>query len=190
MEYIFIKTLERCIMNYSEIIKNDADKQVINDFKKDIKILLLADMGSGKGGAQEVVLRTRKLLIDKGFRVSTYCIVDAGVEINGATVFEIPKSSIVAKIKKFTFYPALYKHLRYFLKKENPDIVHLHMNSSFPLTVFSSLFGERVVYTLHGPYSVCPTGNYTVPPLWKECNRKANWLVIGIDVYRYGVFQC
>ena len=60
------------------------------------------------------------------------------------------------KVEKFWGSSRLKKHFKETLKTIDPDVIHIHLVSKFPLAIYPELGGKRVVHTLHGPNLFCP----------------------------------
>ena len=58
-------------------------------------------------------------------------------------------------------YPALWRALRGYIAEVRPDVVHLHNNYRYPLTILTACRGTRVVQTVHDYCLVHPTAYCT-----------------------------
>ncbi len=122
-------------------------------------ILLINDHIHFGGGGDATFRRERDILTEAGFDVHTFSHAlkhpeDAGVNDH---IHVESKSNLIRKMGKYLFNFSLYLKLRKLLKKLSPDVIHLHLPSRYPSTIYAALGGYRVYHTLHGPSLFCAT---------------------------------
>lgn len=136
-----------------------------------MKILMVNDNDPAEvvGGSERYVLDATRELEAAGHQVSWFTISAAGrgnqPEADaGRRVFAIDRDSGLRWLARHTlFYPALGRALKDFLSTVEPDVVHLHNNYRYPLTVLAATRGFRVVQTVHDYCLVHPTAYCTQP---------------------------
>ncbi len=69
-----------------------------------------------------------------------------------------PTTQLGRWLAKFSFALGAYQALRRAVREHRPDVVHLHMNTKYPLAVLMALRGQVVVQSLHSGGMFCPSG--------------------------------
>ena len=136
-----------------------------------MKILMVNDNDPHEvvGGSERYVLDVTGELEAAGHRVSWFTLSAAGRGHQPETVarrrvFAIDRDSgFKWLLRHALFYPALWRALKDFLSAVEPDVVHLHNNYRYPLTVLAATRGLRVVQTVHDYCIVYPTAYCTQP---------------------------
>ena len=117
------------------------------------RVLLVNDHIHFGGGGDAVFQLERRFLESRGFDVFTFSHASVRPENSSERDFfhiEDP-SWALCRIKKFLVCPAASRALRRTLEKVQPHLIHLHLISKYPLSVYGQLRGWPVVQTLHGP---------------------------------------
>jgi len=125
-----------------------------------LRILMVHNLLEEKGGAETFFLREVEVLRRAGHEVFTFGFgeEDGGDEAGAMLQVGEPRRMWLRKLFKFTFHPAAYRALRRFVRTVDPDLVHLHMDTKYPLTVLAALRGRPVIQMFHGGTLLCPTG--------------------------------
>ena len=75
------------------------------------------------------------------------------------------------------------RKMRAFFRKTlsiiKPDIIHIHLVSKYPLSIYPELIGYKVIQTLHGPNLFCATSWGCI-----KCNSTPCSMGIGVKCYR------
>jgi glycosyltransferase involved in cell wall biosynthesis len=124
---------------------------------KNLKFLLIHTRSEEKGGAETNFLAEIELLRRNGVKVFTFSFSLNGKQERYDYVYQESRHRLLRKIFKYSFNPLLYYRLRRYLRRISPDIVHLHMNEKYPLTILAALRGYRVIKSVHTPYLICRT---------------------------------
>jgi glycosyltransferase involved in cell wall biosynthesis len=125
------------------------------------RILLIHNILFEKGGAETHFLSEIELLRGRGFEVHVFGFSDVPIEPTDETKtfgYAEPRSWVLQKVLKFTFHPGAYRALRHTIERVCPDVIHLHMNTKYPLAVLMALRNMPVVQTIHSNGMFCPTG--------------------------------
>jgi glycosyltransferase involved in cell wall biosynthesis len=113
-----------------------------------------------RGGAETHFLSEINSLRSMGYEVFVFSFADAKPDADDAHTLRYaePRSRWLRKAFKFTFHPGAYLSLRRYVRRIQPDVVHLHMNTKYPLAVLFALRGYPVLQTIHSNGMFCPTG--------------------------------
>ena len=65
-------------------------------------------------------------------------------------------------------------HFRRVLKEINPDIIHVHLVSKYPLVIYPEIKDYPVFQTMHGPTFFCPSGWGNYRSNCKKCTDHAS----------------
>ena len=119
----------------------DCFKEIIKGFKRFLSILLIVLLGVGFFAGIKATSPDMKLTLDTYF--------------DDKNVFDIQVISTLGMLWSFKHYKAVQQ----LIKKEKPDVVHIH--TFFPLLSPSILYaakrcGVKVVATLHDTRFICP----------------------------------
>ena len=126
-----------------------------------MKILMVNDHRPEEvlGGTERYILDVTVALEERGHPVHLFAMSDAQTESTPLRrIFHARARNIAALyLKRTFFYPNLYRALRSYLRELQPDIVHLHNNYRFAITVNLALRGYRVMQTVHDYSALYPT---------------------------------
>ena len=124
-----------------------------------MKILLINDHAHFSGGGDAVLFLERNSLIKRVHSVYTYAW---GIpsEHQDASIVIAPDPGSNSRQKFFKFFGnrKMRMHFRKTLKEINPDIIHVHLVSKYPLAIYPEIKDYPVFQTMHGPTFFCPTG--------------------------------
>ena len=124
------------------------------------KILLIDDNFHSINKGAPLFSMERKFLLEEGYDVYTISF-DANcdeIEINKDFIINTKLSRVGQKISKFYGSKKIEQQVKTIIKKINPDIIHNHLISKYPISVFNALpENVPVIQTLHGPNFFCPT---------------------------------
>ncbi|MYE10862.1 MAG: glycosyltransferase family 4 protein [Gammaproteobacteria bacterium] len=111
------------------------------------------------GGTERYILDVTAALEERGHQVHLFAMSDSGSETTVSRyIFRVRAPNLVAlNLKRTFFYPKLYRTLRGYVRELRPDVVHLHNNYRFAITVNLALRGQRVVQTVHDYTALYPT---------------------------------
>lgn len=146
-----------------------------------MKILLINDHVHFGGGGDAVLNLEKKYLEDLGHNVYVYSWGEKDEIVGNCVICEEPKKRILLKRVKFLGSRKMSNRFKKSLDLIKPDIIHIHLVSKYPLTIYPYLKGYKVIQTLHGPNLFCVTS-------W-GCLRKnsgACSMGIGIKCYLNG----
>ncbi len=123
------------------------------------RILLINDSASRIGGAEIQFWLEVDLLRKRGYDVFTFTTGSEKINNSSKDIyFRESKSSIQKKICKILFNPSLYYSLKDCIRKINPDLIHIHKNAKYPLSILMACKGRKVLQTVHDYSFFCPTG--------------------------------
>ena len=124
------------------------------------KILMINDFCDVPGGAEKQMYREVDLLegsgletVTVGFRRPEECR-----EAISDHVLEETSKRTIRIIQKITVQPDIYFGLKKIIREECPDIIHIHKNQNYPISVLLSCRGKPVIKTHHDFTTVCPSG--------------------------------
>jgi glycosyltransferase involved in cell wall biosynthesis len=124
------------------------------------RILLVNDHIHFGGGGDAVFRLQRRFLESQGFEVYTFS--HAAALPKDATERDLVhpegRSGVWRKVKKFTANPGAGRAFREALATIDPHLVHLHLISEYPTSIYAQLGGRATIQTLHGVGFLCATG--------------------------------
>lgn len=123
-----------------------------------MKILLINDNHTKQGGAEKYFFQLKNKLSELP-HTQVFSLGFADKEERGEDYFILKKinSNLCKLIWRFVINPAIYLKIRHYVKKINPDVIHLHNLKQYPLSVLAALRNYRVVQTTHDYGLLCPT---------------------------------
>ena len=76
-----------------------------------------------------------------------------------------PISSFIAYFGRFYFSPHVCIKLRKWIRKINPDIIHIHANDKYAISVLTALMGHKipVVQSVHAVTTRCMSESSKLP---------------------------
>lgn len=138
-----------------------------------LRILMGNDHVWFSGGGDAVFFHQRALYEKEGHEVYTFShAVERPPEANERDFVALESPSrAVQKGGKFGFSASTYRFLTRVLREVRPHLVHLHLISKYPSSVFAALRGHPVIQTVHGPASYfCCTGWGALKQTSEFCN--------------------
>lgn len=122
-------------------------------------VLLINDHIHFGGGGDAALQFEKRHLENLGFEVICIGFGEEEIIKHPFYVLEIPSNPKIEKLNKFFFSGNIEKKFTELINKIKPDLVHIHLISKFPLSVYNSpaLKKVPVIQTLHGPNLFCST---------------------------------
>lgn len=124
------------------------------------KILLIDDNFHSINKGAPLFSMERKFLSEEGYDIYTISFdTDSGeVEANKDFIINTNLSRLGQKISKFYGSKNIEAQIKNIIHKIQPDVIHSHLISKYPISVFNALPENiPVIQTLHGPNFFCPT---------------------------------
>jgi glycosyltransferase involved in cell wall biosynthesis len=126
-----------------------------------MKILHINDTFKQVGGTETYLYSLINIFKAKGHKIFLFAI-DEEKEIEEYDLFVYQDIFKRDPFKYILFYylnPSLYNRLRRWIKKVNPDMIHIHNNGKFTSSILIALqgFNIPVVQTIHDHSIICPT---------------------------------
>lgn len=122
------------------------------------KILLVNDHNHFSGGGDAVLKLEKTALENKGYQVYTYSFTDKAKKSEESDFFYIESESLLnKKLRKFVSYREVECSFKSCLDEVKPDLVHIHLVSKYPASIYSQLSNYKTIQTLHGPNLFCAT---------------------------------
>ena len=121
------------------------------------KILLINDLLVG-GGSETVIRLEKDLLLKNGYDV--YVMSFGENDIPSTKNYVLNPSRFTGKLNKFILSSKMKKTITEIIDKIQPDLIHLHLISLYPLAIYNSngLNDVKIIQTLHGPNLFCASG--------------------------------
>lgn len=124
-----------------------------------MKILLINDHAHFSGGGDAVLFLEKESMIQRGHEVLTYTWGDSAKNKDASIIVAPePRKRGAQRFAKFFGNRKMRLHFREALKKINPDIIHVHLVSKYPLAIYPEIRDYPVFQTMHGPTFFCPSG--------------------------------
>ncbi len=141
-----------------------------------MKILLVNDHANFGGGGDAVLYLERENLQKRGHEIYTYSWDNSLFNSSDKKYIYAPepKTKINQKIAKFFGNCAMRKHFREALYTIQPDVIHIHLVSKYPLVIYPEIKGYPVLQTLHGPNLFCISS-------WGNFKKNCNYCPLGIS---------
>jgi len=121
------------------------------------KILLINDLLIG-GGSETVIRLEKDLLLKNGYDV--YVLSFGENDMPSTKNYVLSQSRFTGKLNKFILSSKMKNNITEIIDKIQPDLIHLHLISKYPLAIYNSngLNDVKIIQTLHGPNLFCATG--------------------------------
>lgn len=118
------------------------------------KILIVNDHVHFGGGGDAVLQLEYNALIKNGYDVSLLGFGDSTLSQDSLYLIDMPSN---VKMSKFLLHKKIRDRFTEVVNKIEPDIIHLHLISKFPVSLYTSsaLKNVKVIQTLHGPNLFC-----------------------------------
>ncbi|RJP25484.1 MAG: glycosyltransferase family 1 protein [Candidatus Abyssobacteria bacterium SURF_5] len=128
-----------------------------------MKVLMFHDDSNVLGGAEQYRRELACRLEALGHEVFTVACQDKAVAAldRGARILRSAGDlERTGRFKRVYFHPGLISEFRALLSEAKPDLVHLHNNLLFPLSIISAIpLALPLVQTIHDCRIVCPNGS-------------------------------
>ncbi len=111
------------------------------------------------GGAEVYLRSLSSTFQEQGHEIFLFAIDDEeAIEEGNLFVYrDIFKRGPLKYFLWYYFNPSLFNHLKRWIKKVNPDIIHIHNNGKFASSVLLAAGNIPVVQTVHDYTIICPT---------------------------------
>jgi glycosyltransferase involved in cell wall biosynthesis len=121
-----------------------------------MKVLLITDTHKLVGGAEKHLFVLKNKLIEDGHK--TYSLGFSGKDELGVDYKTIKETRflIVRQFWRMFFNPVKYRQLRSYIKKIEPDVIHLHNINKYTISLLKAVKGYNTVQTVHDYGLVCP----------------------------------
>ena len=135
-----------------------------------MKILMINDNHPALliGGTESYMLDVRRGLQSLGHVVHVFALSSSGRdEDESVVVFEAGEDrTLLWYLRRMFFSLKLFRTLRRYIESIAPDVIHVHNNYKYPVTVLLAIAGRRrrVVQTAHDYCAVYPTAACTRTP--------------------------
>ena len=138
-----------------------------------MKILMVNDNHPCQmiGGAESYLLDVRRALQDLGHVVHVFALSRGSRAARDSrrhcsiTLFEADEDQPLLWYLRHTFFfLRLFRALRRHIDSIGPDVIHVHNNYKYPVTVLLAIAGRRVVQTAHDYCAIYPTAACTRTP--------------------------
>jgi len=122
-----------------------------------MKILLINDNSTHVGGAEVSVFGTHKLLVQAGHEVYFFGFGEGQIE--NSLILLHNKTKFFRAFGKFFFSLRVYRKLKKYILRINPDVIHLHNNYLYSLSVLLAIKHSKIpaIHTVHDWGLVCPS---------------------------------
>ena len=126
-----------------------------------MRLLYINDTYKRVGGTEMYLHSLSNIFRGKGHEMFLFAIDDEK-EITKHDLFVYRDKFKRNPFKYILWYylnPSLYRRLRNWIKKVNPDVIHIHNNGKFTSSILLALLGFNipVVQTVHDHTPICPT---------------------------------
>lgn len=119
------------------------------------KILLINDHSTFGGGGDTALFQEKEILLQNSYEVYTLAFDKEPINDEYIISFTESKNSKITKLRKFFGSATIDDFILKAIDKIQPDIVHCHLISKYPTSVFKALKGRKTITTLHGPNFFC-----------------------------------
>lgn len=122
-----------------------------------MKILVINDTDELIGGAAVIANTQIYLLREAGYEVFSFCFGKDFWQDDHNLRLPITNQWWLRKILKLTFHPVVYRRLRSFIRIIHPDVIVIHNNAIYTLSVLWACRGYPTIQVVHDFYLLCPT---------------------------------
>lgn len=115
------------------------------------------------GGTERYVVDTSEGLAAAGHEVFRFTLSDRRSchTTSRHTFLVAPTRRLTEYLRHVFFFAKLYKALRRFIDRVQPDVLHVHNNYRYPITILAALHGYPTVQTVHDYCTLYPTAACT-----------------------------
>lgn len=120
------------------------------------KVLLINDHFHFGGGGDAVLKFEAEILRKNGYDVYTFSFNKDLLNATDKDYNYLESSSEKQKkIQKFFGGKKIDKKFIEVLQHIDPDVIHIHLISKYPISIYNNIKGYKVIQTLHGPNLFC-----------------------------------
>ena len=126
--------------------------------KKKLKVLLFTDNYNPKGGgAEKVFFKLIEELKKANCKVYSFGFGDKNIEKRYYKIIKETNNLFLRHFWRLFFNPVKYFQIKNYIKRINPDVIHIHNINKYTLSLLLALKGHKVIQTVHDYGLVCPT---------------------------------
>ena len=123
-----------------------------------MKVLLFTDNYNLQGGgAEKVFFKLINELKKAKLDVYSFGFGKKKIKENDHIVIKETNSLLFRHLWRLLFNPVKYLQIRNYIKKINPDVIHIHNINKYTISLLIALRGYKVIQTVHDYGLVCPT---------------------------------
>ncbi len=122
-----------------------------------MRILLINETDELTGGAAIIFDLQTRLLREAGYDVFTFALSKKYSRDDYNLRLPDQGKRWIRKLMKLTINPKVYKGLRTFINEISPDIIIIHNNALYPVSLLLACRGYKTVHIVHDFYLLCPT---------------------------------
>src|SRR5262245_40107919 len=123
-----------------------------------MRILLITDNYTPSGGAENYFFDLKdRLKTQPGFDVYSLGFGPQKMAGKDFLILKSARSNLAKLIWRILFHPLMYFKLRSYIRKINPDIIHIHNIKQYTITLLHAIKPYPVVQTIHDFSYICPT---------------------------------
>ena len=123
-----------------------------------MKILLITDTHKMVGGTEKHFFQLKEELRKiKDLEVYSLGFSDKDEEGKDYKIIKETKHLIMRHFYRLFFNPAKYFEMRSYIKKINPDVIHLHNINKYTISLLKAIKGYKSIMTVHDYFLICPT---------------------------------
>jgi len=122
-----------------------------------MKILVINETDKLTGGAAIIFDVQTFLLRQAGYDVFTFALSKRYRRDDYNLRLPDQGKRWIKKFMKLTINPRVYKGLRTFINEIKPDIIIIHNNALYPVSVLLACRGYKTLHIVHDFYLICPT---------------------------------
>ncbi|MBI2107392.1 glycosyltransferase family 4 protein [Candidatus Woesearchaeota archaeon] len=124
-----------------------------------MKILVINDSCKEIGGAETYIFGIVKLLRNEGHDLYLFSYDSESRKDEHSLILKHTKKRSKFLFHRFIFNPIVYRELKQYVKEINPDIIHMHNNYAYSVSVLLALrkFDIPVIHHVHDWGLICPT---------------------------------
>jgi len=124
-----------------------------------MKVLLITDNHSLHGGGAEKYFFALKRQLKLRSDIEVFSLGFGPKQVIGDdfVILRGSDSKIIRQWWNMFFHPIKYLQLRKWIKKINPDVIHLHNVRKYTISLLTAVRGYKVLQTVHDHGLVCPS---------------------------------
>lgn len=132
---------------------------VINNEVKLMRVLLITDNHTPEGGAEKYFFALKEILkTQQNIEVYSLGFGPQSAAGKDYLVLKGGNSNFSKLLWRMFFHPIKFWQIRRYIKKINPDVIHLHNVKKYTISLLKAVQGQcHVVQTIHDYSLVCPT---------------------------------